>query len=269
MTATSDQSKPSLKDRTVVVVGPNTDAQPYLSELETYGARNLNCPSVEIVDLESYERLDEAIEHLYGYDWLLFTSVHGVNSFLQRLQANGRESDSLDDLRVCAIEDATERFLREARVHVDVAPLTPQTHHVFAALEQFLGGASELTGLNFLVPRAASSVDSLTRVLTEAGARVDLLPAYRVRVRGSEQGRIAALLAGQADCILLTTTDSIMTLTKLFDAPDLSEILDEVLLVATDEATAKAGALHGLQIKVLPAEAKATARAVAEHLSGN
>ena len=267
MTARADQTN-QLKDRTVVTLGSDALAQPYLSELERYGARALNCPPVEIVDLESHERLDEALEHLYGYDWLLFTSVHAADYFLRRLKSKGLESDIIDDLRVCAIGDATQRFLLEARVHVDVVPLTPRTKDVFAALEQFVGGASELSGLNFVTPRAAIGADALTRALSEAGARVDAVPSYRVRVSaGSEPGRTAALLAGQADCILLTTPDAVSNLARLFDAHDLSEVLGEMLVAATDDESAKAGAQYGIQIEVLPALAEATAQAIAEHLS--
>ena len=250
MTAAADPTEQLLKDRTVVIIGPDAFAQPYLTEFETHGARALKCPSVEVVDLESHERLDEALEHLYGYDWLLFTSVHGADYFLRRLQEKGREFDTIDDLRVCAIGDATERFLRDIRVHVDVVPLNPQTRQVFAALEQFVGGKSGFSGLNFLMPRGASGGDSLTRALAEAGARVDVVPAYRVSVRGgSDAGRTAAMLAGQADCILLTTPDSVNSLARLFDAHDLEEVLGEVLVAATDELAAQASVQYGLQVQ--------------------
>ena len=268
MTARADQTKQPLKDRTVVTVGSDALAQPHLRELERFGARALNCPTVEIVDLESHERLDEALEHLYGYDWLLFTSVHAADYFLRRLKSKGLASEIIDDLLVCAIGDATQKSLRDARVHVDVAPLTPRTSEVLAALEQFVVGASELSGLNFVSPRAAVGGDALTRALSDAGARVDVVPSYRVRLPDdAEPGRTAALLAGQADCILLTTPDAVSNLARLFDSHDLSEVLGEVLVVATDDESAKAGAQYGIQIGVLPAQAKATAQAIAEHLS--
>lgn len=268
MTAAADPTEQLLRDGTVVIIGPDALAQPYVTEFETLGARALKCPSVEVVDLESHERLDEALEHLYGYDWLLFTSVHGADYFVRRLQEKGREFDAIDDLRVCAIGEATEQFLREIQVHVDVAPLNPQTHQVFAALGQFVGGNTGFSGLNFLTPRAASGSDSLTRALTAVGARVDVVPAYRVSVRnGPDAGRTAAMLAGQADCILLTTPDSVNSLAQLFDAHDLGEVLGKVLVAATDELAAQASAQYGLQVSVLPAQAKATAQAIAELFS--
>src|SRR5688572_32457698 len=81
-----------LAGRTVVVTRALAQADEFVSELEKYGARVIVCPTIEIRELESYERLDEAIEHLYGYDWLIFTSVNGVDHFFRRLEATGHNA---------------------------------------------------------------------------------------------------------------------------------------------------------------------------------
>ena len=64
-------SKP-LAGRTVVVTRAASQAGEFVAELEAYGAKVIICPTIEIAEPESYERLDEAIDHLYGYDWLIF-----------------------------------------------------------------------------------------------------------------------------------------------------------------------------------------------------
>ena len=62
--------------------------------LERYGAEVIVCPTIEIVEPESYERLDEAIDHLYGYDWLIFTSANAIEYFLRRLKTRGINIDA-------------------------------------------------------------------------------------------------------------------------------------------------------------------------------
>ena len=102
-----------LAGRTVVITRAQAQADEFVTELEDYGAKVVVCPTIEIRALESYERLDEAIEHLYGYDWLIFTSVNGVDYFFRRLHASGHETSELDELKVCAIGEATAEKLRE------------------------------------------------------------------------------------------------------------------------------------------------------------
>jgi len=78
---TKSTANQPLAGRTVVITRAQDQANEFVTELEQYGAEVILCPTIEIRELESYERLDEAIEHLYGYDWLIFTSVNGVEYF--------------------------------------------------------------------------------------------------------------------------------------------------------------------------------------------
>src|SRR6266550_5453557 len=109
-----------LAGRTVVITRAQNQADEFVLELEQYGAEVILCPTIEIRELESYERLDETIEHLYGYDWLIFTSVNGVEHFFKRLTALEHDASDLDELKVCAIGEATAARLRDLHVHVDV-----------------------------------------------------------------------------------------------------------------------------------------------------
>src|ERR687884_1521075 len=143
-----------LDGRTVMITRAREQAAEFAAALEGYGARVVSCPTIEIVAPESYALLDEAIENLFGYDWVVFTSVNGVEHFLRRLEAAGKDVSELDDVRVCAIGEATSERLVAAHVHVDVVPQKFQAEGVFAALEDYLGGRGEFEGLNFLLPRA-------------------------------------------------------------------------------------------------------------------
>jgi uroporphyrinogen III methyltransferase/synthase len=213
------------------------------------------CPTIEIADPESFVRLDEAIEHLYGYDWLVFTSVNGVDYFLRRLRACRHEISELDELRVCAIGEATAETLRDAHVHVDVVPDQFKAEGVFAALETYVGGQDALHGVNFLIPRAAVARDYLPKALEEAGARVDVVPAYRTVVpENLDRGRLAAMLSGSADCIAFTSSSTVRNLAQLFDTTDLSENLRGVSVACIGDITAATAAEFGLEVDIQPSQ---------------
>ncbi len=257
-----------LAGRTVVVTRAQTQADEFVSELEQYGARVVVCPTIEISALESYERLDEAIEHLYGYDWLIFTSVNGVDYFIRRLHASGHDTGELDELKVCAIGEATAEKLRERHVHVDVIPEEFKAEGVFAALERFVGGRDGLNNLNVLIPRASVARDYLPRALQEAGARVDIVPAYRTSLPADlDRGRVAAMLSGDADCIAFTSSSTVKNLGKLFDTQDLSEALAGVVIACIGDITGATAVDFGLRVEIQPEEftIPALARAIADY----
>ncbi|MBA3804240.1 MAG: uroporphyrinogen-III synthase [Acidobacteria bacterium] len=258
-----------LTGRTIIITRARAQAAEFITELERYGARVLACPTIEIVEPESYRPLDEAIENLYGYDWLIFTSVNGVDHFLRRLEAVGHEASELDDLRVCAIGEATAERLREAHIHVDVVPLQFKAEGVFDALASFLGGQENLGGQNFLIPRAAVARDYLPRALVAAGARADVVPAYRtVQPNSSERGRVEAMLTGGAvDCITFTSSSTVNNFSQMFETTDLSKILEGVMVACIGDITAATAAQYGLRTDIQPEEytIPALARAIADY----
>ncbi len=258
-----------LAGRTIVITRARAQSAEFAAELEGYGARVVPCPTIEITAPESYAPLDEAIENLYGYDWIIFTSVNGVDYFLKRLTELGHDVSELDDLRVCSIGEATAVRLRDAQIHVDVVPEQFKAEGVFDALINYLGGVGGLHALNFLLPRAAVARDYLPLTLEGAGARVDVVAAYRtVRPETAERGRIEALLAGGAvDCITFTSSSTVNNFAQLFDTSDLSELLDGVRIACIGDITASTAAEHGLSVHIQPQEytVPALARAIAAY----
>src|SRR5262245_45968393 len=129
-----------LAGKTVVVTRASSQASDFVAALESRGARVIHCPTIQITDPDDYSRLDQAIEDLFGYDWLIFTSTNAVEYFLKRLIFLSKQVDELDALRICAIGEATAEVLIKQHVHVDVVPSESRAEGVFAALVDYVGG---------------------------------------------------------------------------------------------------------------------------------
>jgi uroporphyrinogen III methyltransferase/synthase len=271
MTDLQPEDEKPLDGITIVITRARAQASEFAAELERLGARAITCPTIEIVEPESYVELDQAIENLYGYDWIIFTSVNGVNYFLRRLEARGHEVSELDELRVLAIGEATALRLRDAFIHVDVVPEQFKAEGAVVALEEYLGGSEALSRLNFLLPRAAVARDTLPDALEEAGARVDAVTAYRtVRPNTTERGRVEAMLAGGAvDCITFTSSSSVINFAQLFDTTDLSGLLKGVTVACIGDVTSATATEYGLRTHIMPSEytIPALTRAIVEYYS--
>ncbi|HEX7771830.1 MAG TPA: uroporphyrinogen-III synthase [Pyrinomonadaceae bacterium] len=243
-----------LEGRTVVVTRAASQADELSTLLESYGAEVIVCPTIEIRELENYDRLDEALDHLYGYDWLILTSTNGVEFFIKRLLTRGLKIEDLDEIRVCAIGQRTADKLHDAHVHVDLIPSQSTAEGVFAALSEFAGGEEHLRGLNILLPRALVGREYLPKALEQAGARIDVVPAYQTVVpENFDRGRLSAMLAGSGDCIAFTSPSTIKNLAKLFDTHDLGKVLPGVVIACIGTVTATTAAEYGLRVDIQPA----------------
>src|SRR5215216_7250355 len=245
--------KQPLEGRTVIVTRAAAQALELTKLLEDYGAKVILCPTIEIRELDNYERLDEALDHRYGYDWLILTSGNGVEFFLKRLINRGLQIEDLDEIRVCAIGQRTAEKLHEAHVHVDIVPSQSTAEGVFATLSEFVGGAERLCGLNILLPRALVGREVLPKALEDAGARVDVVPAYQtVLPEDLDRGKLSAMLAGSGDCIAFTSPSTIKNLAKLFDTHDLGKVLPTLTIACIGSVTATTAAEYGLHVDIQP-----------------
>jgi uroporphyrinogen-III synthase len=262
----------ALNAITVVITRAASQAAELTAALEKYGAKVFVCPTIEIREPDSFDRLDEALDHLYGYDWLIFTSANGVEFFLKRLTERGLNASDLDEIKVCAIGQRTAEKLHDAHTHVDVVPSQSTAEGVFTSLSEFAGGKEHLHGLNILLPRAAAGRDVLPRALEEAGARVDVVATYQtVLPENLDRGHFRAMLAGSGDCIAFTSPSTIKNLAKLFDTHDLGNTLPGVAIACIGPVTAAAAVEYGLQVDIQAEQqtAKDLAEAIANYYQTN
>src|SRR6185369_367861 len=255
----------SLEGRTIIVTRAASQAADLTGILESYGAKVIVCPTIEIREPDNYDRLDEALEHLYGYDWLIFTSTNGVEFFLKRLTDRGQQIADLDDIKVCAIGQKTADKLHDAHVHVDLVPSQSTAEGVFAALSEFV---DDLPGLNILLPRAATGREVLPKALQKAGARVDVVTTYQTVLPDNiDRGKLAAMLAGSADCIAFTSPSTIKNLARLFDTHDLGKTLPGMIVACIGSVTSEAASEYGLRVDIQPEQftTKDLAQAIANY----
>ena len=175
------------------------------TELRHRGAEVLEIPFIEICKPSSFQPLDSALKNLDTYDWLILTSVNGVESMWDRLKKIGqkqpwksgalaprtRDKDSgalAPALRVAAIGPATRKAIEKRGVHVDIVPKEYVAESVVRSLK------AKVKGKRVLLVRAKVARDVIPRELRKAGAQVDVIEAYETIVPRSSRKRLQAAL---------------------------------------------------------------------------
>lgn len=225
------------------------------TQLEKGGAKVLFWPELSICELKDCSPLDEAIQNLFGYDWLILKNHHAADFFLRRLKALNRESHELDDLHVVALGEATAGELINSHVHVDLSLPPFSQSSVVTAIESYLGSRELLARLNCLAPSAMVTEESFETALADAGARVDRVPAYRTTSNNRGLSELKALSAGGAiDSIVFPSSHSVEEFAALCDTEDLLRLWAAVPVVCADESTLATAGKFGLTHAVSPPE---------------
>ena len=240
----------TLQDCTIVVIQGDS---PFARQLRDAGANVVVCPPLAICAPDNYELFDQALDNLFGYDWLILSNLHSAEAFLSRWEELGHANYELDDVRVCALDHETATRLADAHIHVDLVPDNPLPSSVLQALADYLDGTEHLALRNFLLPCAVATRDTLPRLLEETEARADAVPAYRTTApHTTERARLDALLAaGSLDGIIFTAPNEVMQLAQVLDTHDLGATLRGLTIICADEATARQAAFYALNDYVL------------------
>ena len=250
------------------LVSPNEAQNELTAKLERHGARVLRWPVLDLTEPQDCAALDESIENLFGYDWLIFQNEDAADFFLRRFQMLGHTIAELDALRVCGVGELTVRRLEESQIHIDVIPDRRSSRTLFEAIETYVGGRKAMRGLNFLVPSAAIAGAGLQQLMEEAGARIDTVTAFRTVTHGEATlGQLNAILAGGGiDCIVFNESADVLNFARLFDKNDLPQLLTEATVACGDLSAYHTAADFGLRVYLTASDPGALAETICRHL---
>ncbi len=157
-------------------------------ELRKLGATVIEIPFIEIRKPRSFKALDGALKNLAEYDWLILTSVNGVDAMWGRLAKVGLRTTSLKHLRIAAIGPATKKAIEQRGAKVDVVPKEYVAESVVRSLRR------RVKGKRVLLVRAKVARDVIPRELRKAGAQVDVVEAYETVVPQTSRTRLRSVL---------------------------------------------------------------------------
>ena len=246
------EKKPLLGKR-IMVTRTREQASDLVMRLEEMGADCVEFATIALEPPDSWDPLDQAVDRIASFDWLLFTSINAIQFFFRRLFERGLDARALSGIKIAVVGTATAAELKGYGLKADLLPATEFTGEGLAQtlIEQGAGSA------RFLLPRAAKANEALPEILQQAGGEVTIVPVYQ-NVR--PQGREEALRREFQERIDMVTFTSSSTFTNFIymlnpkDEAELRQLLDGVKIASIGPVTGKAIAKRGLSVDVQPAE---------------
>jgi len=243
--------KRPLFGKRIVVTRTREQASELMAGLEENGANCREYSTIKIEPVDSYEALDEDLERLSEYHWILFTSLHGVKYFFERLYEKGLDARSLNGPSIAAVGKATADLLLEYGVRAD---LLPSVFTGEGLAETLLDQGVE--GRNILIPRAEKAREILPETLRGAGAQVKVTPVYKnVAPDGKREQLRDELESGKVDMVTFTSSSTVRNFLKMVSAKDdaeLKQLMHNVVIAAIGPITAKTVTDNGLKVDIQP-----------------
>jgi uroporphyrinogen III methyltransferase / synthase len=244
-----------LFGRTIVVTRARAAASEFATALRRLGAEVVEFPTIETAPPRSYVALDRAIKRVGSFDWIIFTSAMGVESFIERLKSRGSDIRALGRASIAAIGPATAAKVADYAIRVAAIPDEYRAEEIVSAI-----GSKRIRGKRFLIPRAEVAREALPEILRDQGAKeVVVAPAYRtVKPKGAQIARMRELIAsGKIDLMTFTSSSTVTNFCELIGVP-----VKGIRAAAIGPITAATAEERGFEVVVRPR--KYTIEALAE-----
>jgi uroporphyrinogen III methyltransferase / synthase len=235
-----------LLGRRIAITRPEQQADSIIERCFELGAEPVLLPLIRILPPEDWSAVDSAIDRIGNFDWLVFTSVNGVEQFFDRLWARGGDVRRLAHVKLAAIGDATGEALAAKQLRADIVPDSFRAEALGSAL------APLVRGQHVLWARASRGRDVLPAILREAGATIEEVVCYQNLDAESLPEPGASLLeSGKLDWIGLSSPSIARRLSTLL-TPTSREILGRATkLAAISPVTAEAATSAGLPVATI------------------
>ncbi|MBU5612282.1 uroporphyrinogen-III C-methyltransferase [Geomonas azotofigens] len=239
-----------LFGRTVLVTRGADQAGEFTSMLEQLGARAYCCPTIEIAAPESYAALDEAIDALDSFHWIVFTSYNAVKYFFARLAEHGLDSRALGRCHVCAVGPKTAAALAPYGIRPDLIPADYKAEGVVAAFSEM-----DMNGKWILFPKGDRAREVIPEELGRLGAQVIAPVTYANHTPSAiPDEALLALEEKRIDCATFTSSSTVQNLAGILGENRFLHLMEGVTIASIGPITSKTCRDLGLDVHIEPAE---------------
>ncbi|MBP3486111.1 MAG: uroporphyrinogen-III synthase, partial [Oscillospiraceae bacterium] len=205
-----------LKGREVVVTRP-ADRSGTLSErLRQLGASVTDYPCIRTVARDPSPELDQAIETLDRYRWLVFTSPVGPGIFFDRLRGLGKDARALAGVKLAAIGPKTASALEAHGLTADLDPEVYDSENLARAMAGVEGPV--------LLCRASQGSNALPEIFEKNGIPFADVPCYDTVYENPDPAPVRALL-DRPVLVTFTSASTVRGFVESLPGADLSKVL--------------------------------------------
>lgn len=237
--------KKPLFGQKIGITRPVGQAEPQIKRAFELGAQPVLMPSIRIEPVDDWSKVDATLKRLAEFDWLVFTSVNGVNAFFDRLWQLGHDARHVANLKIAAIGSSTADALAAYHLRADLIPSEFRAEAL----------ASELVPVvrnrNVLWARANRGRNILPHELTNAGATIEELVVYQnLDVEAFSEDVLTALNEGALDWIGLSSPSIARRVASLLPDSARDRLGQSLRIASISPVTSAAASEAGLPVHV-------------------
>lgn len=213
--------KKPLFGKNILVTRSRTQSSSLVAKIMDLGGNPIEIPTIRIEKVDDNKELENEINNISNYNYLILTSQNGVNIFFDKLTEMNLDLRQLANIKICAIGLATAKELKMRGIIADIVPKKFVGEAMYEELKDIVNSNDKI-----LIPRSANSRDFLVDKLSEI-CRVKEVHTYKTEIEDKYKEEIISLLNEKAiDYITFTSSSTVSNFIDIIGVDNIDKLKD-------------------------------------------
>ena len=231
-----------LFGKNIVVTRARSQSSTLVEKINDLGGNAIQFPTIKIDEITPNKELEQEIDNIEKYSYIIFTSQNGVDIFFNNMYKMNVDLRKLHNAKIVAIGPATANALKDKGI---IADIIPQKYVAESIYEELKGKLNKYD--NILIPRASNARDYLVDKLSEI-CSVKEIHIYNTIMESSHKDEILELLEkNKIDYITFTSSSTVNNFIKIIGIDNINKLYS-TKLISIGPITSKTINSYGLEV---------------------
>lgn len=222
-----------LFGKNIVVTRARSQSSTLVEKINDLGGNAIQFPTIKIDEISPNEELEQGIDNIENYSYIIFTSQNAVDIFFKKMYKMNVDLRKLHNAKIVAIGPATANELRIKGIVADIVPPKYVAESIYEVLKDELSESD-----NILIPRASNARDYLVEKLSEI-CNVRNIHIYNTVVESNNKDEILKLLdKNNINYITFTSSSTVNNFMKIIGIDNINK-LSSTKLISIGPITSK------------------------------
>lgn len=237
----------------ILVTRARAQSADFIRAIEDLGGEPYEFPVIEMRlprDDGQLEAIDEVMQQLSDYEWLILTSANGVHYWMEHMRRTNMDIRKLAGLRVVSVGPKTAEVMQQYGLQPDLTAEQFSQEGLWSLLEQQVR-----SGQRVILARGDLARPWLGQQLRKAGLYVAELDIYETVVPEQEDPHLLELMQeGVVQFIPFTSSSTVTNLLNILKRngeEDPVQLINRSTIVCIGEITARTAREAGLRVDLV------------------
>lgn len=238
----------SLNEKKIVLTRNKEQSSELRSKLEVLGAKVLELPLIKILPYNDTKAINEVLDEIGSYEWIIFTSRNGVHYFFNIFFNKFKDIRCIGGIKFACVGQGTAAEIEKYHLEVDFLPGEALSENLAEGLIE----TESMDNTKVLVITGNLNRDDLVETLDQKGhAIVDTLQVYETKLEDLADNVVAKTFREQgADAIVFSSSSAVNSFIQQVNSLKLEAKAKKPLICSIGPLTSKTIQDAGLTVNM-------------------